>query len=363
MNEIICISVILSCIISCVATRSVLKFAHSRKLYDTQNERKIHKGHIPRLGGVAIAFATIATMVIIAVYERYFGDMKFAAYFATHSKLIVCSILALFLITITGLLDDLVGFRYRTKFAVQIAAGALICYSGFWINNFHGLFGLYHLDVWQGWLLTIFTIVLITNAINFIDGIDGLAGTLNLCLFVFYFSVAYTYSQMAALVVTVPVIGALIPFLYFNIFGDPEKKRKIFMGDTGSLFFGFLVSVICVDITNRSENIFGATPIAVAYCPLIVPCFDLARVVVSRLYENRNPFKADKTHIHHLLLSIVPSQRKTLAIVVALSLLITIMSILLSLDFNVNLVFVFDVVIWIVVMMVIYRKLDKKQDK
>lgn len=359
MNEVICISVILSCILSYVATLGVLKFAHSRKLYDTHNARKIHKGNIPRLGGVAIAFATISTIAIIAVYERYFGDLKFAAYFATHSKLIVCSISALFLITVTGLLDDLVGFRYRTKFAVQIAAGALVCYSGFWINNFHGFFGLYHLNAWQGWLLTIFTIVLITNAINFIDGIDGLAGMLNLCLFVFYFSVSYTYSQSAALVVTAPVVGALIPFLYFNIFGNPEKKRKIFMGDTGSLFFGFLVSVICVDITNSDENIFGATPIAVAYCPLIVPCFDLARVVVNRLYENRSPFKADKTHIHHLVLSIVASQRKTLIVVVALSLLMTSISILLSFDFNVNLVFVTDVAIWILVMMVIYRKLEK----
>ena len=131
------------------------------------------------------------------------------------------------------------------------------------------------------------------------------------------------------------------------------------MGDTGSLFIGFLVSVICIDITNDSENILGATPIAVAYCPLIVPCFDLSRVVISRLYENRNPFKADKTHLHHLILSIVKSQKVTLLLIMTLALFITSASILLSYDFNVNLVFMFDVMIWIMVMMVIYRKLKK----
>ena len=131
------------------------------------------------------------------------------------------------------------------------------------------------------------------------------------------------------------------------------------MGVTGSLFIGFLVSVICIDITYDSENILGATPIAVAYCPLIIPCFDLAIVVISRLYENRNPFKADKTHLHHLILSIVKSQKVTLLLIMTLALFITSASILLSYDFNVNLVFMFDVMIWIMVMMVIYRKLKK----
>lgn len=359
MNEIICISLILSCIISYVATNFVLKFAHKKRLYDSFDERKIHKGNIPRLGGVAFSLATILTIILVGIYVRYWGSFKFALYFATHSELIMFAVIALLLVTMTGLLDDLIGFRYRTKFIAQISAGVLVCYSGFWINNFHGLFGLYHLNIYQGWILTIFTVVLITNAINFIDGIDGLAGTLSLFFFVFYFIVAYTYTQLAILIITIPVIGALLPFLYFNLFGKAEKKKKIFMGDTGSLFVGFLVSVICIDITNDSANILGATPIAVAYCPLIVPCFDLARVVISRLYENRNPFKADKTHLHHLILSIVKSQKVTLLLIMTLALFITSASILLSYDFNVNLVFMFDVMIWIMVMMVIYRKLKK----
>lgn len=360
MDEIICISLITSCIISYVANLLVLKFAHKKRLYDSFDERKIHKGNIPRLGGVAISLATILTIIITGIYVRFWGDFKFAVYIGTHVELIFFAVIALFLVTITGFFDDLIGFRYRTKFLAQISAGVLVCYSGFWINNFHGLFGLYHLNIYQGWILTIFTVVLITNAINFIDGIDGLAGTLCLFFFVFYFVVAFTYTQLAVQIITIPVIGSLVPFLYFNIFGKVEKKNKIFMGDTGSLFVGFLVSVICIDITNNANNILGATPIAVAYCPLIVPCFDLARVVLSRLYESRNPFKADKTHLHHLILSIVKSQRKTLFAIITLALLITTASILLSYDFNVNLVFMFDVLIWVMVMMVIYRKLKKE---
>ncbi len=350
---------VLSCIFCYVATRVVLNFAHKHKLYDSQNARKIHKGNIPRLGGVAISLATILTIIVVGAYGICCGDTQFSIYFSTHTKLIAYSVIALLIITITGLLDDIIGFRYRTKFIAQISAGLLVCYSGFWINNFHGLLGLYHLNIYQGWAITIFTVVLITNAINFIDGIDGLAGSLSLVFLAFYFVIGYTYTQVAMLIATIPVIGALIAFLYFNVFGKAEKRNKIFMGDTGSLFIGFLVSVICIDITNSSQNILGATPIAVAYCPLIVPCFDLARVVISRLYENRNPFKADKTHLHHLILSIVRSQKVTLIIIVALSILITTISILLSLDFNVNLVFIFDILIWMAVMMVVYRKLKK----
>lgn len=356
MNDIVCISILLSCIISYVATRIVLSYAHKRRLYDSHNERKIHKGDVPRIGGVAIATSTILTIVLVGLYGYLWGGPKFATYLSTHSQLIVFSVSAFMLITATGIFDDLIGFRYRTKFIAQISAGIIICYSGFWINNFHGLLGLYHLNVYQGWILTIFTVVLITNAINFIDGIDGLAGSLCLFFTIYYFLVGFSYSQVALIMITVPVAGALIPFLCFNVFGSARRKTKIFMGDTGSLFMGFLVSVICIDITNNENLIFGANPIAVAYCPLIVPCFDLARVVISRLYENRSPFIADKTHIHHLVLSIVKSQKLTLLILITLSLFITTLSIVLSLDFNVNLVFVCDIVMWIIIMMVIYRK-------
>lgn len=362
MNIIISISLIISCIICYAATRVVLKFAYRHKLFDTQSERKIHKGNIPRLGGVAISTATILTIILAGIYGAFCGDSKFSVYLSTHCKLILYSVCALLIISATGFFDDIIGFRYRTKFIAQISAGLLICYSGFWINNFHGLFGLYHLNIYQGWAITVFTVVLITNAINFIDGIDGLAGALSFVFLGFYYIVGYAYSQMAVMIVTIPVMGALIAFLYFNIFGNPDKKNKIFMGDTGSLFIGFLVSVICIDITNNTDNIMGANPIAVAYCPLIVPCFDLARVVISRLYENRNPFKADKTHLHHIILSIVKSQRATLIIIVVLSIFMTSASILLSLHFNVNLVFVFDVFIWMLVMMTVCRKLQKENN-
>lgn len=359
MNDIVCISILLSCILSYAATRYVLAFAHKRRLYDSHSERKIHKGDVPRIGGVAIATATILTIILVGLYVYLWGDAKFSTYLETHSKLIVFSVCALLLITATGIFDDIVGFRYRTKFIAQISAGILVCYSGFWINNFHGLLGLYHLNPYQGWCLTIFTVVLITNAINFIDGIDGLAGSLCLFFIIYFFMVGFSYSQVAIIMITVPVAGALIPFLCFNVFGKARRKTKIFMGDTGSLFMGFLISVICIDITNNDDLIFGANPIAVAYCPLIVPCFDLARVVISRLYENRNPFIADKTHIHHLVLSIVKSQKVTLLIIITLSLFITTFSIILSLDFNVNLVFLGDIVMWVIVMMIIYRKQKK----
>lgn len=359
MNLVIYISIILSCIISYAVTLWVLKYAHKKKIYDYQNSRKIHKGNIPRLGGVAISSATIISLSLICVASFLMEGTFLYIYFSSHLKLMLLSVLALAIIIATGFYDDIKGFRYRTKFAAQITAGLIMCASGYWINNFHGLFGLYDLNIYEGWVLTIFTVVLISNAINFIDGIDGLAGTMCLFIFTFYLVVGVHCSQMAIVLTSSTIIGALLPFLYFNVFGNAESKKKIFMGDTGALFMGFIISVICVDITNHKDLIFHSSPFAVAYCPLVVPCFDLARVVINRLYESRSPFKADKTHLHHIILSIVQSQRITLLYIITLTIFITTTCIILTFKFNINLVFLFVVVIWLILMMLLYRKLNK----
>lgn len=359
MNLIFYIPILLSCIFSYAATLITLRFAHKHNIFDYHNSRKIHNGNVPRLGGVAILIATIMSLFTIFGCSFLFDYSLFNNYFATHYQLIIFSFFALIIISITGLFDDLKGFRYRTKFVAQIAAGLIMCYSGYWINNFHGLFGLYELNAFQGWLMTIFTVLLISNAINFIDGIDGLAGSLCLFYFTFYLVVGVYCKQMANILISSTIIGALVPFLYFNIFGKIEKKTKIFLGDTGALLMGFIISVICVDIANSKSLIFNTSPLALAYCPLVVPCFDLARVVLNRLFENRNPFKADKTHIHHLIVSIVHSQGITLLYIIILTVLITALSIVLTLFYNINLVFLFLLIFWAVLMMVIYRKLRK----
>ena len=145
-------------------------------------------------------------------------------------------ITGLAIIYFVGIIDDLIGLNASSKFLTQIATACLLPFSGLYINNLYGLFGIYELPSITGVLLTIFIIVFIDNAINLIDGIDGLAGGLSLLAlsgflvyFIHYDVFMHTYSIIVA-----GLIGALIAFLYFNIYGSTERNTKIFMGDSGS---------------------------------------------------------------------------------------------------------------------------------
>lgn len=146
------------------------------------------------------------------------------------------------LLYLSGIKDDLVGLRYRSKFVVQIIAASLIPLSGLWINNLYGLFGIDELTPWLGIPFTILLTVFIVNAINLIDGIDGLASGLSSislltlgCLYIYY-------DQWIYAILAFSTLGVLLPFFYYNVFGKVDRCKKIFMGDTGSLTLGYILA-------------------------------------------------------------------------------------------------------------------------
>ena len=158
---------------------------------------------------------------------------------------IICALVVIYLV---GMADDLVGVKYRAKFVAQIICALLICSGGIILDDFHGFLSLQILPNWVAVLLTVILTVFITNAINLIDGIDGLASGLSAiaCLFyawVFYGVGLYLYSVLA-----VATLGALVPFFLYNVWGNVTKHRKIFMGDTGALTIGLILSVLSIRI-------------------------------------------------------------------------------------------------------------------
>ena len=192
---------------------------------------------------------------------------------------------------------------------------------GLYINNLYGLFGIYEIPAFIGIPLTIFTIVFIVNAINLIDGIDGLAGCISvlalggfMTYFIHYDVFRNTYTILAA-----GMIGALIAFLYFNLFGSPEKNTKIFMGDSGSLSLGYTLGFLAIKSTMDVEYIWPYRPeaILVPMTLLFVPSADVVRVTFFRLYHKRPLFDADKNHIHHKLMRTGLSQHQTLVFILA----------------------------------------------
>ena len=236
----------------------------------------------------------------------------------------VIFLMGLLVIYITGIVDDLTGLNASTKFAVQIATGCLLPCAGLYINNLYGLLGIYEIPNYVGIPLTIFVMVFIDNAINLIDGIDGLAAGLSLlalagflAYFIHYEVFVHTYSILAA-----GMMGALIAFSYFNLFGKTERNTKIFMGDSGSLSLGFILGFFAVKCASDNTAIWPTRPEAllVPISLLFVPMADVVRVTLYRFFHHQPLFNADKNHIHHKLMRAGMNQHQTLTTILGLAL-------------------------------------------
>ena len=340
----------------------ILLISIRKKLYDQPNERKIHKIAVPRLGGVSFFPTVLFTVCFVSAVRMLMGfepSALYTAYLVPKVLLLVAGMTLLYLI---GIADDLVGIRYRQKFIVQILCASFFPLSGLWINNLYGLFGINEIPAIIGMPFTVLTVVFITNAINLIDGIDGLAsGLCSVALLVFTYLFIEegmcTYALLAA-----STLGVLVPFFYYNVFGNAERCRKIFMGDTGSLMLGYTLSFLAIrysqytpDVLNFKEGAF-----VIAFSTLIIPSFDVIRVVLVRLRTGKSPFEPDKNHIHHKLLAIGLSPRQAMIILLCISCAFCVSNILLMPYVDNTIMLVADIVIWIVLNLWWDRVSDRK---
>ena len=316
MNLYILGAFLLSLTCGAIFTPAIINYCKRKKLYDLPNERKVHKNAIPRLGGISFFPSMIVSFAVCLFIISSNDDMQLPFNIWSASYLAGLSIMY-----VVGIIDDLVGLNAKNKFVAQICAAAMLPMARLYINNLYGLFGIYEIPAFIGIPLTIFTIVFIVNAINLIDGIDGLAGCISvlalggfMTYFIHYDVFRNTYTILAA-----GMIGALIAFLYFNLFGSPEKNTKIFMGDSGSLSLGYTLGFLAIKSTMDVEYIWPYRPeaILVPMTLLFVPSADVVRVTFFRLYHKRPLFDADKNHIHHKLMRTGLSQHQTLVFILA----------------------------------------------
>ena len=259
---------------------------------------------------------------------------------------LICGMTLLYL---TGIADDLVGVPYRQKFVVQILCACFFPLAELWVNDFYGLFGINALPAWFGIPFTVLAVVFITNAINLIDGIDGLAsGLSSVALLVFGILFAekelWIYSTLSF-----ATFGVLVPFFYYNVFGSAERARKIFMGDTGSLTLGYVLSFLAIKYSQYNPGMVPSSEGAfvIAFSTLIVPAFDVIRVVLVRLRTGHSPFEPDKNHIHHKFLAMGFTPRKAMITILLISCLFSGSNILLMPYVNITALLVGDIVMWI----------------
>jgi UDP-N-acetylmuramyl pentapeptide phosphotransferase/UDP-N-acetylglucosamine-1-phosphate transferase len=267
-----------------ICIRSVIAVARVKHLFDEPSEeRKIHIYKTPNLGGVGIycAFLFAVALVVPTNLVPYFNSFVAAS-------LIIFAI---------GLKDDLVGLGPTKKFLAQIAAAGILAFLGdIRFTSFHGLFGVGEISYPLSILITVLINIFVYNAINLIDGIDGLAGCLGLLASMAYAVCFYLMGDWGDCMLAIAFSGTLIGFLYYNI-----SPAKTFMGDTGSLFIGFMLSIFCVrfvELNKVNVGIFKAAP-SIGLAIIIIPVVDTVRVFMFRIIRGRSPFVADSNHLHH----------------------------------------------------------------
>lgn len=354
----------LSFVLTGILIPQILVIAFRKRLFDGHDDRKTHAGEVPRLGGIAfvpaIIFSVLATIGLSLIVHN--TDLQSALTLTLVPLLfLICSLMLLFLV---GIADDLIGVRYGAKFFFQILASVLMIGSGVWISDCYGLLGLGSIPVWVGWPVTLLAVVTVVNAINLIDGIDGLAAGLAALALLFYGMVFYLGEAYIYAMVAFGSVGSLLPFIYYNVFGKATRRKKIFMGDTGSLTIGMVLVFLAVNVTYypfAEIEFTDVNPMVVAISPLIVPLFDVARVFCRRLRRHRNPFMPDRSHIHHKLLALGLSATAALTVILSFAMILLVANLLLSIIININLVLVIDVVVWISINLILTRAIRKRE--
>ncbi|MBQ9254422.1 MAG: undecaprenyl/decaprenyl-phosphate alpha-N-acetylglucosaminyl 1-phosphate transferase [Bacteroidales bacterium] len=340
------------------------------RILDKSGGRKIHSGYTAHLGGVVIALSfSVAIVSTLFTYRQEVALLRML-YFA------ILMLIMLFV----GIRDDMNNLSPMAKLCFEIMVGFAMAYAGLKITDFTTFNNtVVHIPEFLSYALTIFFFIVVCNSYNLIDGIDGQAGmqAINTFLFIFLFFFIYAEDSSPFTMLTsdfmsmicVAIIGSLLGFLKFN-----WQKARVFMGDTGSLFIGTMITIVlimatkyafaCTFIEDNGYIIRLKSTVVPFVCFFYLPLADTLRVFVGRVLKKKSPFSADKTHIHHILLHLGYSHQRITLTTFTISFLISVISVALAFVLNDVEFAIVLVLSWFVYVYVIYsvaRKLLHKK--
>ena len=332
-----------------VITPQILLVAFRKRLFDSVGGRKVHNGVVPRLGGVVFAPIQCCLLVASMFFIYKLGITVYVQEPFTILFQFLLLMAGLLILSMVGIVDDLIRIDYRKKFMAQIISASFFPLSGLWINDLYGLLGITFLSPWIGVPLTIFVTVFIINAINLIDGIDGLcSGLVAIGALIFGFLFIYGGAWLHAAFAFITA-GVLCPFFYYNVFGKSKGKQRIFMGDTGSLTLGLSMAFLAISYAMNNPLIkpFSEGAIVLSFATLIVPLFDVVRVVWIRYRHHKPIFMPDQNHIHHKFLRLGVSHHIAMILILILALLFSFFNIIAVQCISNNIVIFIDIIVWI----------------
>ncbi len=305
--------VVFSFLLAYFLTPFVSKVSKRLKIVDKPGERKVHKKPIPRLGGVAIFLSFLLTVFIYYFFRPQFFDFGPLSNLTWQGPFWGMVIGGIILVG-AGILDDIYDLNPVVKLIFQMIAAGVAIGFGIGIDFIHLPFGgTWQLDklIYQfnilGWsfslvllkdILSFFWLILVINVVNWLDGLDGLAGGVSAiaALALLFLSISTAVSQPLTALIAALLLGSVLGFLPYNF-----NPASIFMGDSGSQFLGYLLGVLAIICGGK---------LATAGLVLGFPILDGVWVILRRIFSHRSPFKADKKHLHHRLLSLGLSQKQ-----------------------------------------------------
>lgn len=323
---------VVSLLFSLLAIPGVIALSHKLNLVDKPNARKVHQKPVSRLGGIAIFFGALTGiaisregMEVIRIWPVLFSSVG--------------------LLFLVGVRDDIKEMSAKVRFIIQICLAVSLAATGIRLTSLYGMLGIHQLGiVWQ-YSITVLIIVGTTNAFNLIDGVDGLAGGLALIGLMVLAGLAYRLKLYPLVILLTAFAASLLGFLKNNI-----SPAKIFMGDGGSLVLGFLLSavgILLIEKANASQGLIRPSKAAILVTAiLVIPVFDTFRVFASRIRKGISPFKADKTHIHHLFLIAGLNHRKTSVALYSFEVILILLALFLSNSTSVSIIILLMVIMF-----------------
>ena len=307
-------------VVTFLTTSPVRGIAVRLRALSPVRDRDVHSTPVPRLGGVAILAGFAAALGLASTVPFLSGT------FGEGLSGPVGILLAAAVITVVGVVDDLVGLDALTKLVGQALAGVVMATFG--VQLLVVPIGVNDIALLSGWVLTVLTVVVVVvtvNAVNFVDGLDGLAAGIVLIAGTAFFAYSYLLSvnsspddlSSTASLVTAATVGACLGFLPHNL-----HPARIFMGDSGALLLGLLLAASTISLTGSIDpQVLNGIDLAPAFMPLllplaalIVPLADVGLAVLRRTAAGRSPFAPDKQHLHHRMLEIGHGHRAAVAL-------------------------------------------------
>lgn len=276
---------------STVVFPEALKFARKHGIVDNPNARKLQRVPVPVFGGVVVYSGILVGGIVLSMFMK--------------NNIMVSGLLAMTVMLIIGIWDDMKDISAFLRLGIEIAlVSGFIFFTGVYIDDLHGLWGINELNPWIGVPFSVFIGVGVINAVNLIDGVDGYSSGYGMMACSFFALAFWSVWSPVMTCLSLLVIGALIPFFLHNVFG---AKSRMFIGDGGTLMLGMLMVVMAFySLWSGSDmeklEMQGLSIPGFLLAVGCIPLFDTVRVMVMRMLRGSSPFKPDKTHLHHLFI-------------------------------------------------------------